>query len=406
MEEKYWLVVRSSVFIWKKGSLCYWYDSESFASHLFTLEDTETEEWIDRLLDMDNLYSILLSGTELKKEKTQTFLRPLLSLGMIRLVEWTEGAIKPIQFPPILNLQADVERAKKDGNSSDSYKGENVLLNLQSLQIDFPASGDTFLHEALCRLFDSLRKVFLYEIAFTGYRPVFNRAAVFWQLMREAPSVKKFQLLLSDVSEEMAESLRALELPEIQIRLVIPPGFSPAKLEKMENLFSFARLTYEFQIFEETDCEPVDAWLEGRETFPVRITPCFNGNNRDFFKKHVYIGEETVRNSRQTKQHIFAHQALNSNDFGRLRISADGKVYANIHFPPLGTVADDIRWLVYKEMMAGTSWRRIRNTKPCSDCVYQWLCPSPSDYELEIGYPDLCFKNSEIRTEKCEKSPV
>lgn len=137
-----------------------------------------------RLLDMNNLYSILLSGTEVKKEKTQTFLRPLLSLGMIRLVEWTEGAIKPIQFPPVLNLQADVERAKKDGNSADSYREENVLLNLQSLQIDFPASGDTFLHEALCRLFDSLRKVFLYEIAFTGYRPVFNRAAAFWQLMR------------------------------------------------------------------------------------------------------------------------------------------------------------------------------------------------------------------------------
>lgn len=140
---------------------------------------------------MDNLYSILLSGTEVKKEKTQTFLRPLLSLGMVRLVEWTEGAIKPIQFPPVLNLQADMERAKKNGNSSDSYKGENVLLNLQSLQIDFPVSGDTFLHEALCRLFDSLRKVLLYEIAFTRYRPVFNRAAAFWQLMRETPGVKK-----------------------------------------------------------------------------------------------------------------------------------------------------------------------------------------------------------------------
>lgn len=24
------------------------------------------------------------------------------------------------------------------------------------------------------------------------------------------------------------------------------------------------------------------------------------------------------------------------------------------------------------------------------DCIYQWLCPSPSNYELVIGQPNLC----------------
>ena len=71
-------------------------------------------------------------------------------------------------------------------------------------------------------------------------------------------------------------------------------------------------------------------------------------------------------------------------------IFSDGKVYANVYHEPLGTIDDDIRELIYKEMDKGTSWRRIRDMKPCCDCVYQWLCPSPSNYELAIGKPNLC----------------
>ena len=94
--------------------------------------------------------------------------------------------------------------------------------------------------------------------------------------------------------------------------------------------------------------------------------------------------------SHQTKQNIFAHQALNTNDFGKLTIKSNGKVYANVYQAPIGSIEEDIRSLVYKEMSEGSSWLRLRDMQPCSDCVFQWLCPSPSDYELEIGRPDLC----------------
>lgn len=32
--------------------------------------------------------------------------------------------------------------------------------------------------------------------------------------------------------------------------------------------------------------------------------------------------------------------------------------------------------------------KRVQN--PCNACIYQWLCPSPSNYELAIGKPNLC----------------
>lgn len=112
--------------------------------------------------------------------------------------------------------------------------------------------------------------------------------------------------------------------------------------------------------------------------------------NYAFFNHHVFLNESDLNEIKLSKAEIFAHQALNTNDFGKLTIMPDGKVYANPHFPVLGTIEDDIRELVYKELVNGTSWRRIRDMKPCCDCVYQWLCPSPSDYELAIGKPNLC----------------
>jgi len=48
------------------------------------------------------------------------------------------------------------------------------------------------------------------------------------------------------------------------------------------------------------------------------------------------------------------------------------------------------RYRRVKEMLDNTAWRKIRNDYPCCDCIYQWLCPSPSNYELAIGKPNLC----------------
>ena len=37
---------------------------------------------------------------------------------------------------------------------------------------------------------------------------------------------------------------------------------------------------------------------------------------------------------------------------------------------------------------------RVRDFTPCKDCIYQWLCPSPSNYEIVIGRSNLCYVKS------------
>jgi pseudo-rSAM protein len=50
--------------------------------------------------------------------------------------------------------------------------------------------------------------------------------------------------------------------------------------------------------------------------------------------------------------------------------------------------------ILFIEVEEGKSWLRIRNQAPCSTCIYQWLCPPPSDYEIVIGRPNLCHINN------------
>ena len=82
---------------------------------------------------------------------------------------------------------------------------------------------------------------------------------------------------------------------------------------------------------------------------------------------------------------------MNIYDFGKINIMPNGDVYANVNHPVLGNIySHSIHEIILKEVEEGQSWLRVRNQAPCNDCVYQWLCPPPSDYEILIGRPNLC----------------
>ncbi|MDP3441477.1 MAG: TIGR04150 pseudo-rSAM protein, partial [Ignavibacteria bacterium] len=149
-------------------------------------------------------------------------------------------------------------------------------------------------------------------------------------------------------------------------------------------------VAWHFYIKNEKEYEFAESLIEKYDLENTEIKPVYTGENHQFFEYNIYLTEDDLQKPGLNRREVFAHQALNTNDFGKLTILSDGKVYANVYHDPLGTIDDDIRELIYKEMDKGTSWRRIRDMEPCCNCVYQWLCPSPSNYELAIGKPDLC----------------
>jgi pseudo-rSAM protein len=125
-------------------------------------------------------------------------------------------------------------------------------------------------------------------------------------------------------------------------------------------------------------------------TINGNFVPVYNGENIDFFKSNVFIRQEEILVSALSKRQIFMRQAINIFHFGKLTVLPDGNVYADVNQTPLGIIDDTVYSIVYKELTEGKSWFWVRDFMPCKDCIFQWICPSPSNYEIAIGRSNLC----------------
>lgn len=121
------------------------------------------------------------------------------------------------------------------------------------------------------------------------------------------------------------------------------------------------------------------------------FNPVCTGENVDFFMEYVYLDEEDIESVRMSMKDFFIKRFINTNDFGKITIDADGTIYANINQPALGTIYTCSMFeIIQKELKTGKSWLRTRVQEPCNNCLYRLLCPSPSDYDLSLGKMNLC----------------
>jgi pseudo-rSAM protein len=130
------------------------------------------------------------------------------------------------------------------------------------------------------------------------------------------------------------------------------------------------------------------------EQYPIeqyQIKPVYTGGNIAFFEENVFLVREDILSTSMSIKDFFFKQNMNTNDFGKINILTNGDVYANLNHPTLGNIStQSIDEIVYKELEEGKSWLRVRDQAPCNNCLYQWLCPSPSDYEVAIDRSNLC----------------
>ena len=145
------------------------------------------------------------------------------------------------------------------------------------------------------------------------------------------------------------------------------------------------------------------AWeiIEEYQIDKYQFNPIYTGYNIDFFKENVFLKKSDILSTSMSIKDFFIKQMINNNDFGKINIMPNGDVHSNINYPALGNICThSIFELIQKEIEEGKSWLRVRNQEPCNACIYQWLCPSPSDYEIMIGQTNLCHVN--IHNPNCE----
>lgn len=165
------------------------------------------------------------------------------------------------------------------------------------------------------------------------------------------------------------------------------------KWDKSRNFLFNQKFPYEyiFEVSSYFDCQQAYTFIEKFKIDKYQLKPIYTGDNIDFFRDEVFLSREDILSEKLSIKDIFLNQAINIYDFGKLNILPNGDIYANMHFPALGNIkTHSIYDVVLKELEEGKSWLRIRNQAPCNNCIFQWLCPSPSDYEITIGRPNLC----------------
>ena len=176
---------------------------------------------------------------------------------------------------------------------------------------------------------------------------------------------------------------------KISITIIVSDHSTFSKqLEFYQNLPD--KVTFAFTVTSKIQLDSVSSFLQETKLKNYNIIPLYNGMNREFFEENVYMTINEFNDIKLSRREIFANMTLNVYSFGKLTIMPDGKIYSNVNDTPLGSLGDPVYNMIYKEMTEGKMWFRIRDMKPCCNCVYQWLCPSPGNYELAIGKPDLC----------------
>lgn len=387
--DKYWLALEAYVYVEKKANRILLYNT--LDGNCLVSDDPDVTALVGAIYTPGHTGVVEVSSRMLQKKEIREFVTKMRELFIGDLYEQSLFREKPVQPYPLLKFNRDVRKLKKiEGRSI----GENILSTLCKVDIylDKPGCKEIFpprLLEGLlrqiefCKL-DSLRLHLFDEERYPHWETVErllehsrHRSQYVFPLASFHPEVWKKTGADRDIVFEVSRELYA----ENRLR------------ERLEALPEPVRKTalYLFPVASEADLDCLLSVVEEFGLESYKMNPVYTGDNLPFLEEAVFMDEEDLASEPVSLKEIYTHQTLNAHDFGRLVFYPDGNVYANEHTPKIGNLhTESLFTLVYKELDEGKNWFRVREEAPCSECLYQWICPSPSDLERTIGKPDLC----------------
>jgi pseudo-rSAM protein len=398
----YWIYLEPYTFLFQKDGSALLYNT--FSGKSITIEvNPDIKPIIDA---WNNLYCAEISEAQLKNKKIASLTRKIRNSFSGDIVEVRTGYNSPVILQPILNFQKNNERLGAEGFSI----GDNVLKNLSSLVLYLNGAcnrncqycGKYFKQITCCTKNNNnaLSPKKIEPILSFLVSSNLTQLHVLGGDLLSIPNIFDFVSLFNNLSAKkiyhsnlLNVNLKMIDIVQngtLKILCVFP--IKRNYFEEVLKIISSSNISVQWVFIitskkEYFEAEHISRSLGGKN---VTIKPVFTENNSLFFENYIYLHQDDINNIKLNKRQIFANQCINVNEFGTITIFSDGHVYGNINFPPLGKIDTDLRGLIYSELETGTSWFRIRNQAPCNKCVYQWLCPPPSNYEIAIGRPNLC----------------
>lgn len=384
----YWFAFEPYVYVTLRDRVALVYNTLDGKS--LRVNDEDVLALLAAITDKKNNGVISVGGQDLQSPAIYSFLEEVREGFMGDLYECSLSDKKPIQLYPMLNLQEEVGRLQR---FDDGFVGNNMFSYLYQVTIEVGASNDSeqlrsLLHGVWKQIEHSDVKEVVVDLSNESQYDILQ---TWLSTHEELSQLVKWRI---DLNEMTTALLRSVTLHSHLLILVVSDVMALRK--KIEEVMrdSFESVCWLFKIRTAEEWAIVSELLDKYTVERFKIEPVSTESNRDFLEENVFLTVEDILSEVIPMQSLLRNQVVNVNDFGKLHFKENGDVYANPYLQKLGNIqTDDVRMLIHKEMTEGQSWLRIRDQKPCCDCIYQWLCPSPSDYELILAKPDLCYVN-------------
>lgn len=403
----YWLYLEPYTFIFRNEKEAVLYNSINGAYLLYRFNTHPIKQLIDELEKTENGYGVLLSEKE--QEPVLSFLKDIRETFSGDCIQIKDESSRPFIFKPICRIMEERLKHKKamEKDILESY-GAEILASLNEVTLLFGGKTNynisdkypyhrQFIHSMYCE-HDSK------SLQFTDYQALIKQLenigigrlniAVdsidnhFIYQLYETLKYNKFKVSIYCNYETLhTDCIRLFEnTPLFTYHIHIHKINSINELQKDIEKIKMPNVVWNAIV---SSAEELFTIQQTNDT--IHILPYYNGTNEHFFMEYIYNDLDAILEYPVDKQTIFRRQTLNENFFGNLFILPNGEVHANMNTMSLENINNmSLAEIVYKEMTQSTAWFKLREEKPCKNCVNKFLCPSISNYELVIGKTDLC----------------
>lgn len=346
-----------------------------------TIESGKTEviNLLRKTLQKENNGVVILTNESYQNENVNAFITELREKYMGDIIDMSLSDGKPVQLMPYFNY-LDRDKLYKKINF---FPYEDVLENLFEININVDDTTDVI---GLIEFLQSIPRTTKFNI-----------------IVNISDGSCRYKLLSFLNQKSSAKYIFCPYTNVVNLQPDLNNNFSYIisvrfPLDKQQwnhsrKLLMNQTLPFEyvFDVLSTNEYEEAEQLIDQFGIHNYRFNPIYTGENIQFFEENVYLTKKDILTTSISMKDIFAHQSMNIYEYGKINILPNGDVYANTNYPSLGNIhTHSILEIIYKEMEEGKSWFRLRDQPPCNTCVYQWLCPSPSNYEIAIGRPNLC----------------
>lgn len=373
----YWFKIEPYVHISIVNSNVLLYNT--FDGSFIESKDIEIVKLLKETLLKENCGVVLLTAERYNLDNIRKFIMELRAKYMGDIIDIELSKSKPVQIMPFTSLVNTQELFKKQNFPT----GKKILEYLSEISIYVDYNTNIMDLNSFLKSLPNISTVNIIG----NLKDVANYKELLL-VLDQFPSLKKITCNYSNVI-----SLQPEFVNNFSYSILINYPIDISKWNYSRRLLLNQSIPFEC-IFEVTSMDNYSQINKFIEEFGIekhQLKPVYTGDNIDFFKENVFLTKDDILSTPLSISDFFINQSMNIFDFGKIAIMSNGDIYANVNYPILGNIhTHSIYEIISKELEEGRSWLRIRNQVPCNTCLYQWFCPSPSNYEIAIGRPNLC----------------